>query len=433
MNEPFEGYGRWWLPNYPELSGIQFFGKVSWNPYSGAILEAPGLDSKVFDHLSSLFGHGGILIHGQLDSLPFITLENATLTSTTNDHRVTFAAHKIARGVAVLKCFDDTQLNSLSCEITGLARWMGGTSIKVENKNKETHVICSGYRDEKFTEISGFKINLARWNRSSYGADSFSANGAFSVELESEVPFPFVKAMDLMNIFRDFISLALDRPVVFTAISGALTGGDHKMPDGKSVPGTIDFLTCGNESIAIKAKAEGKSFRIPFILNQGIESAKAFKKFHEIRDTNRMALDFFFSHYYTDGSFITQQFSDMVHALEGLHRGTRGGTFIDSEKYNKNVLPKLLSAIPDGADSNLKQALKKRLEYGNELSLRRRLKELARTHDEYTRQIIGKPTDFADLLADSRNNLAHALGAKKTTTEDFLKYFVHWVTVKTTA
>lgn len=143
-----------------------------------------------------------------------------------------------------------------------------------------------------------------------------------------------------------------------------------------------------------------------------------------------MTLDLFFSHYFTDGSFITQQFTDMVHALEGLHRGVRGGTFIDSKEYEEKVLPTLIGAIPDEIDSDLKQALKKRLEYGNELSLRRRLKELAKTHEGYTQKIIGKPADFADLIAVLRNKVAHALGSEKTTAKDLLEYFVQLHRVK---
>lgn len=243
MNESFDGYGRWWLPSHPELRGIQFFGEISWNPYSGAILKAAGLENGVFNHLSSLFGVGGILIHGQLDSMPFITIESATLISTENNHCIKFTANSIARGSGLLERFDETLLNSLSCEITGLGRWMGGTSIKTENHPNETHVICAGYSEEEFCEIDGFKINLARWNRSKHSAESFSATDAFSVELESEHPFPFLKGMDIASNIRDFIALALDRPVVFTAIRGTLSESEHKVPDGKSIPETIEFLT----------------------------------------------------------------------------------------------------------------------------------------------------------------------------------------------
>jgi len=192
----------------------------------------------------------------------------------------------------------------------------------------------------------------------------------------------------------------------------------------RSWSATIEFLTSGNEAVAVKAKAEGNPFRIPFTLNQGVESALAFKRFHEIRETNRMALDLFFSHYYTNGSFITQQFTDMVHALEGLHRGVRGGNFIDPKKYKEELFPILIAAIPDKIDADLKQSLEKRLQFGNDLSLRRRLKELARSHDEYTRQIIGKPADFADLIAVLRNKVAHALGSEKTTLKNLMEYVV---------
>jgi len=69
-------------------------------------------------------------------------------------------------------------------------------------------------------------------------------------------------------------------------------------------------------------------------------------------------------------------------------------------------------------------ALKTRLKYGNEFSLRRRLKDLAKFHDVYARSVLGKPGEFADSIANLRNELAHALGAKKPESELVREYFV---------
>jgi ApeA N-terminal domain 1 len=151
---------------------------------------------------------------------------------------------------------------------------------------------------------------------------------------------------------------------------------------------------------------------------------EVFAKFRKIYHAHRMALDLFLSQCYGTKSFVNQQFADMVHGLEGLHRGLRGGVFVDQEHYDAEILPAIVAAIPIEIDCGLKTALKKRLEFGNELSLRRRLKDLARFHDSYARPILGKPSDFADAVADLRNELAHAIATDEPDSQRMVLYFV---------
>lgn len=66
----------------------------------------------------------------------------------------------------------------------------------------------------------------------------------------------------------------------------------------------------------------------------------------------------------------------------------------------------------------------KRLEFGNEYSLRRRLKELARFHQEYARRYLSEAGEFADTVADMRNRLAHATDSEPRNREAVTRYFV---------
>jgi hypothetical protein len=424
----FERFGRWWLPNHPQLKEKVFRGKLSWDPHSGATLETDSLEDEMAILLSQSLG-AEFLIQGQLDSIPCITMEHAMLSSATppifGAGRATFSANRMVQGNDLLWNLDETELLSLSCELSGLADWMGGTTIKFDRGEKgETHVECSAYSAEDFATVDGLRLKVSRWNRPHYRKDGFSVSDAFSIELGSDTPFTFRKAVALASEFKDFLTLALDRAVIFEAIRCRLADNGEKRPNGTPVYRNIEVFTTIDAFVETVAKREANAHQIPFRMNPIGRSATAFGRFHEIYCASRMALDFFFSHYYASGSFVNQQFADMVYGLEGLHRGLRGGTFTDQQDYDSEVLPKLVAAIPKGIDASLRTALKKRLEYGNEFSLRRRLKDLARFHDGYARPVLGNPCDFSDSIANLRNELAHATGTDLPDSRHVLEYFV---------
>jgi hypothetical protein len=70
------------------------------------------------------------------------------------------------------------------------------------------------------------------------------------------------------------------------------------------------------------------------------------------------------------------EFLLLMQALEGFHRATAPGVYMPNEDYKK-VRKTLNAAIPPIVSSSHKAALKSRIEYGNEISLRKRLAELS--------------------------------------------------------
>jgi len=70
------------------------------------------------------------------------------------------------------------------------------------------------------------------------------------------------------------------------------------------------------------------------------------------------------------------EFLLLMQALEGLHRALYDDNYMSDPEYEK-VEAELVHAIPDNVQSNHKDALKSRIRYGNQFSLRKRLDELA--------------------------------------------------------
>ena len=158
MNEPFQGHGRWCLPNLTPVKDSVFQGKLTWTPEEGAVLEASGLDMEMWEAIST-DQHMLHLIQGQLDSMPLITLDSALATSIsfpiTGEGRVVFKSSRMAKGNKTVESFGNALFTSLACELAGLADWVGCNSLKIEHKNKKTIIECMPYEAKQFVEIGG--------------------------------------------------------------------------------------------------------------------------------------------------------------------------------------------------------------------------------------------------------------------------------------
>jgi len=93
--------------------------------------------------------------------------------------------------------------------------------------------------------------------------------------------------------------------------------------------------------------------------------------------------------------------------LEGLHRALYPGKYMDEEEYN-DVFIELCRAIPARVESNHRDALKQRLRYGNQVSLKKRINELAgRLSLELRNSIIGGDGNIQQRWMDTRNYYTH--------------------------
>jgi hypothetical protein len=97
----------------------------------------------------------------------------------------------------------------------------------------------------------------------------------------------------------------------------------------------------------------------------------------------------------------------VMQALETLHRNRFGGTYLTEGEY-KPVNEALRGAIPPNVSDDLRNALKAKLQYGNDYSLRKRLKELLRKLPQQTADLIHPNlAAFLDTAVSTRNFLTH--------------------------
>jgi hypothetical protein len=109
----------------------------------------------------------------------------------------------------------------------------------------------------------------------------------------------------------------------------------------------------------------------------------------------------------TKNLWLHIEFSSLIQALEGFHRGRFSGNYMDESKYD-SVKSSITAAIPPSVAQDHRDALRSRIRYGNQVSLSKRLNEL--------RDCLGIP--LASLIIasdgkvprswiDTRNYLSH--------------------------
>ncbi|HEY0872717.1 MAG TPA: HEPN domain-containing protein, partial [Vicinamibacterales bacterium] len=87
---------------------------------------------------------------------------------------------------------------------------------------------------------------------------------------------------------------------------------------------------------------------------------------------------------------------------------------MDEGVYERDVLPQLRSAIPKNVGSDHRQALNKRLGFGNEVSFGRRLRTLVKEHETALSAAVPDPCGWVQTIVDYRNGFTHHPVADET-------------------
>jgi hypothetical protein len=108
-------------------------------------------------------------------------------------------------------------------------------------------------------------------------------------------------------------------------------------------------------------------------------------------------------------NFAEGRFLALVQAAEGFHRRLRGGEYMVSEEYVSKVAVPLVAAIPPGIDNSLRDALRSRIRFGHEYSLRKRVGQLFAEHQLALGRVLPDAMRLINPIVNRRNALTHLL------------------------
>lgn len=100
-------------------------------------------------------------------------------------------------------------------------------------------------------------------------------------------------------------------------------------------------------------------------------------------------------------------FLTLTHILEGLHRCSYSGVYMDPGEYEA-VYQQITTQFPASVVGDHRTSLKRRMEFGNEISFRKRLGELVASLDEDLRLLVtGHLKGVPDSWITTRNEYTH--------------------------
>jgi hypothetical protein len=106
---------------------------------------------------------------------------------------------------------------------------------------------------------------------------------------------------------------------------------------------------------------------------------------------------------------LENTFLNIVHSLESYHRKNQNysNSYMRKDEYLQTIYKGLTKHIPAELEDDFKEALKSKLKYGYEYSLRRRIKELFRLNNNFINDFIINSDILQKEIVETRNYLTH--------------------------
>lgn len=419
LSESFEYDGVWWLPETPKT---QIPGKLIFDLNDGIYLELTGsfeAEEDTWDDSQSRFRfiHGLTTIGGKWTLLESIRVNWNHSTPGLYHQRI---RSQFALNGHHFSSVDEISFVSFAISFENLEEWVGKSPfnikiLKDENRNHE----LKGY-DINFVRPNPVEIPIKCKNGTLLIRSAFNSEQdrfkSLKVKNESFIVF---RANEPKNLDW-FLKLFFDIERLLILLMGQVTHprkieGYLRNKDSGDKKRVIIFKTLYSDATT-KTLFDFKMLLplseietdLPLILETWLTNAE------HLRST----YDLFFASFYRPNVYLETKFLTLMRALESFHRSTKHGNYLPQEEY-KEIYDHLVSSIPMELDKDFKQSLKAKFKYGNEYSLRKRIKELFSELSEDLIQFVTEDKNaFLNQIVDWRNDLTH-YDIETTQTIDF--------------
>lgn len=405
LQDSFDRDGVWWLPD--DGVGDRVAGRVSFDPAGGVRLKTFGPFAKEPpSEEESPFRPG--LILGFWEAGRSVTLCRATRHGVVrypgSDQGSDFYARYAVDGHH-FHAEADVAFYSWKAGFTDLERWAGHrpftgmTPIPGEDRlaYREMNPVVADV-DALGARLT-LRSDLSSWGTVPTRTLRWEHRVVLDIEPWERRPLPWYR--DTIGILQDFLSLVMGRPVYpSTAEAQAKRGsadrsdvffdaGLRRREAGASAAG----LTRAEDVLLPLREVRDE---LPCMLRAWFEKHALLGPVHAL----------FFGALFGSDTSTEFRFLGLTQALESYHRRTRPGSRYESEESYRDHYHSIVEGLPSTLPNDLRQSLKSTLQFGNEWSLRKRMKDLLEELPgegvvEHGREY------FARRVVDTRNYLTH--------------------------
>lgn len=407
LQDNFEKHGLWWLPDEPdnEIGGILRF-----EPGKLPILELVGTFRSGWPNNERF----------KTEIIQGVTSDGIECTLCNNRANENFSAPGFLRQVFYSQyillghhfdAFDEIQFNSYAVNYEYIEDWLFQRpyTFDVEHaKGKFEYNIHWPARtlfNEKLPKNGGTISLTTDLKTLGNSATELRVQSEAYLKLEPDSPQHFEQFRKLFFDIQHFFTLLFGVSTFPRRISGFIkkegnkTTLDWPVTVYYNLPITPLSITLYRHEMLLPYDTIGE--QLPMFLDSWLSNA----------DKLRPVYDLFFSSLAKSDMFIENRFLNLVHALESFHRLMVGGQYVPSEEYDKYKanLAQFISEIIPSSSNDLRNALRSKLEWGNEFSLRSRIKSMLRELSDELRASVTEQSigDFVEKIVKTRNELVH--------------------------
>jgi hypothetical protein len=381
MKIPFALDGTWWLPQFPNQR-VQ--GKLAFSLEEGAVLEA-------YEHFPDplmaelvkipLHPYTPSMIVGMIQGERPCTLINNLATDL--GRRPRFVSQYVLMG-GHFQSTEDIAFRSVSFRLQHLEEWTGISPLETPDRHDpfllRPRRIDSPLHPPPLFETSFAEPNPAHASVVSYfnpvfGISRFSLEHVARVRVNFSRPVGLVESIQLVHDCRNFFSLLIGRDTPPFEVH--VSGNDLDCTDVATRSAQLFYSGIGSP-IDKEIHPSEMLLAMPSLSNV----AEAFSNWLNRANALRLGVNWLLGTSRVRG-YLETDFIACTQAVEALHRLTKSTHFVPSSEHE--ALEKaLLSAIPTSVNKDYRQKLESAIHYANELSLRRRLRDM----------IGGRPGEF---------------------------------------
>jgi hypothetical protein len=403
LDTAFESWGEFRIgPDAPTIHG-----HLTYEPTDGIslhLVENPGGREKPLDAGTALPAIQGQLVDGSYVTL----LDTIILSSYPGRMRygspTMIVASEVLFGRHVAD-IESLQSKRYSMELSSLANWTCSDSIATFCPETETMVVPLT-RLPKTIEVAlpdkRFTVQIRSGLRTSSSSSSFKADTWSELRIEAQDTLPVIALQGAARQFQNLLSLLIGHPISINVVSLTTPGDKSPMFRIFKQEGGPDHPAVDAPEMMLPYKEIREEF------------PRMVLKWFSRSEQARLATDVFFASQSLESSYVSVRFLFLLQAADSYHHSRGGGKYMDATAY-ASAMNEFEKHIPKSIVGGHRDSIKKRLEFGNQYSLPKRLGEMLDRIPENARlRIAGNAKGFATKLADTRNYFTHLdLGTKK--------------------
>lgn len=364
--------GEWFLPE--RVNSGHIAGTFSWSSQRATL--------QLHDSFTKLQGaiygdevHLYPAVHGTTTSSQLVSLLQASSAgSNINFGPSGFRqSERLISSLAVVGAhvFPETLYSEIRFRIPGLQLWIGRSGVrqtileKTENSGTGVVYYIEGLPEE-IIEIPCLPATLG------WGIDrNFSGDLITEISVRSSACLAIrAKEPQALDWFFQQLGKAT---TLLSFLAGTPMSPDHISAKVAETDIAVEVLVALREA----KYCTHKNIHDFYMLRNDMEAdlGSVFARWFELYDSLATASQLALSVLNSKDLWLHVEFLSLMQALEGFHRATMPGLYALEKEYEP-IKQALSNAIPQNVASDHKEALKSRIKYGNEISLRKRLDAL---------------------------------------------------------